>query len=524
MKKTETPKPNSIQYLKVYKRNNRLRTLITVLFWLFVISTTIGLVLFSEGYSVSLDEQKITQNGALHIDSSPDGAVVYLNGKKRGQTPLSLPSVKPGDHKLEIIKTGFTSWSGDIYIQKKRAVEITATLFKSTKDIEKLTVKNIRDAHFSDRSNNMVFTVDNENETTSLYYRPFNYFIWDLNKQDTLVSTINSDSFDISVSPEGRFTLITSEVSLLSDPPVQDEMPTHYYLVRNSRNSELSEINLSFLDQIKKVAWPKGSETKLLIETENQILSYDVQTEQTILLLSFAKETTPVYTTTNLGNFIYINPTSKLPFSSSLEGKNKRALIDKNTKVNFIITAPTSIIPTDDESFYIVQDSDKFIYIQNSSILNGAQVAKTIMSELPSTIELGAISPDEKWIYYREEDKDLAVYRLDAINKSTAEEAGRSSTLLEAKLIEADQIFKWHPNSKDLITLPIRKNSTAAIKSINVVNKNIHTLYKGTLTETNFGVSTDGDRIIFILTEAGERHLYELDLLDNEVIKLGLVR
>ena len=44
--------------------------------------------------------------GSLLILSSPQGAEVYLDGQYKGKTPLSLSSVFPGEHRIELAKEG----------------------------------------------------------------------------------------------------------------------------------------------------------------------------------------------------------------------------------------------------------------------------------------------------------------------------------------------------------------------------------------------------------------------------------
>jgi hypothetical protein len=44
---------------------------------------------------------------ALSVASDPAGAAVYVNGELRGETPITLDQVAPGDHRVRLVKPGF---------------------------------------------------------------------------------------------------------------------------------------------------------------------------------------------------------------------------------------------------------------------------------------------------------------------------------------------------------------------------------------------------------------------------------
>ncbi|HUG89811.1 MAG TPA: PEGA domain-containing protein, partial [Planctomycetaceae bacterium] len=44
---------------------------------------------------------------ALSVSTDPDGAAVYLDGKLAGHTPLTMPAVPVGDHRVRVVKDGY---------------------------------------------------------------------------------------------------------------------------------------------------------------------------------------------------------------------------------------------------------------------------------------------------------------------------------------------------------------------------------------------------------------------------------
>jgi hypothetical protein len=57
-------------------------------------------------------------NGTLSIASDPPGATVYVDGRFVGETPIDVPNLQPGDHRVRLVKDG--------YLENGRIVSITA--------------------------------------------------------------------------------------------------------------------------------------------------------------------------------------------------------------------------------------------------------------------------------------------------------------------------------------------------------------------------------------------------------------
>lgn len=65
-----------------------------------------------------------SNRGGLFVSSVPSSAEVFLNGESVGQTPLRMP-VSEGQHKLEIVKNGYTRYVRDIDIVRKKDTRVT---------------------------------------------------------------------------------------------------------------------------------------------------------------------------------------------------------------------------------------------------------------------------------------------------------------------------------------------------------------------------------------------------------------
>jgi len=47
------------------------------------------------------------ESGSLAVDSNPPGAVVYVDGRFAGQTPLTLATIAPGEHRVQLARAGY---------------------------------------------------------------------------------------------------------------------------------------------------------------------------------------------------------------------------------------------------------------------------------------------------------------------------------------------------------------------------------------------------------------------------------
>ena len=64
----------------------------------------------------------------LAIESKPSGAVVFLDGRQVGTTPLTFPLVRVGAHSVRITLEGYRPWSSSVEVSATEPNRITASL------------------------------------------------------------------------------------------------------------------------------------------------------------------------------------------------------------------------------------------------------------------------------------------------------------------------------------------------------------------------------------------------------------
>lgn len=67
-------------------------------------------------------------DGALSVDTSPQGAAIYLNGDFRGTSPFSLDQVKPGSYTVEAVLKGYDTYTTMVRISPGSKTEIYCSL------------------------------------------------------------------------------------------------------------------------------------------------------------------------------------------------------------------------------------------------------------------------------------------------------------------------------------------------------------------------------------------------------------
>ena len=70
--------------------------------------------------------------GALVIESRPSGATVFVDGRRMGTTPMSLPDSSPGTHRIRLEMEGFSPWVTTADVQAGARTRVAASLERGT--------------------------------------------------------------------------------------------------------------------------------------------------------------------------------------------------------------------------------------------------------------------------------------------------------------------------------------------------------------------------------------------------------
>ena len=73
-------------------------------------------------------------SGALLVESRPTGATVFVDGRRIGATPLSLPDVAPGTRRIRLELAGFSPWVTTADVQAGERTRVAASLERGTQE------------------------------------------------------------------------------------------------------------------------------------------------------------------------------------------------------------------------------------------------------------------------------------------------------------------------------------------------------------------------------------------------------
>jgi serine/threonine-protein kinase len=73
-------------------------------------------------------EPAARQTAAMVVESRPPGATVFIDGKRVGTTPMSLPSMAVGSHVVRLEMSGYKSWSNSVRVVAGEKNRVAASL------------------------------------------------------------------------------------------------------------------------------------------------------------------------------------------------------------------------------------------------------------------------------------------------------------------------------------------------------------------------------------------------------------
>jgi len=119
-----------------------------VLFYLSVISFFILVpivLLYSFGYKLDINRLRIIKTGLIYINSTPEGAKVYLNGRRINKTtPASIRELMPGAYKLSLEREKYYSWYRVVLVESGKSTTLdNIVLFPIKPHLDKINISDI---------------------------------------------------------------------------------------------------------------------------------------------------------------------------------------------------------------------------------------------------------------------------------------------------------------------------------------------------------------------------------------------
>lgn len=96
-------------------------------------------------YEIEKTLDPIVVQGTLDILSDPAGALVYINNKQNGTTPIRGQLLKPGRYTVTLVKSNFDRWEQRIDVKANERNEVNANLKAVSRDV-RITLEAIPEA------------------------------------------------------------------------------------------------------------------------------------------------------------------------------------------------------------------------------------------------------------------------------------------------------------------------------------------------------------------------------------------
>lgn len=86
-------------------------------------------------YSITATLAQLAPKSAwVFTASNPPGALIYLDGTLKGNTPLSIPDLQPGKHTVKFSLYGYRAWEDTLTLQPGQLLNVHANLVKESNE------------------------------------------------------------------------------------------------------------------------------------------------------------------------------------------------------------------------------------------------------------------------------------------------------------------------------------------------------------------------------------------------------
>jgi len=284
---------------------NTLYSLFPLFLPFLIILASLGLFYYAQGYRFNFQTQQVSSTGILSIDTIPSRSDLFIEEEYYGKTPKST-TLSEGEYNLRIEKDDYHPWQKSVSIMEGKSTSIYPWLIATTIESKDSfsSSKTIDQDHIYQNETAIFFTLYEDIGNTRSYEiwkLSTNSSAWDFTDNPNKILSFDIDldlknSFDILPSPNSSIVLFSLTIDSVKDKYIMDTDTT------NNLNN-LTPITLNgFSDYL--ITWNKSNKS-LILESNIDILSYDLDTE--IKYLITKKEADTLYTfTTDRTGLIYL--------------------------------------------------------------------------------------------------------------------------------------------------------------------------------------------------------------------------
>jgi hypothetical protein len=434
---------------------------ISILSTLFILSGSLIIYYFSKGYRLNISGREIKKTGVLTVQTEPSAADLYINDNSVGRTPRSR-TLDVGIHTISIWKDGYREWRKEVEVLEEKSTPIYPFLI--LENIKKTTVwqaTGIIEKYWSNETKDtFVFLQKDSEESFSVWTYRINTSLWNLTPNPIEVLQINTDQIELTISPSGQVAI--AQINL--------ESGNNIYLVELLKNNNLSLLNPLDISDFSnyQITWAKDNRY-LLLESNEDIISYDTSRGIRYLLLKKSIGNEYIWSTDEEGFFYIIEPLHTEEDQtyiyglkqSKLDGTNAKYTIEKaffqkeekyiqHYRENGMDYPEFSNSPESTQSIgrildFEVNQTSKGVYIKTETSSYWYDIQKNKYQMIsPFSTDIVGFSPDSKKILFLNGDS-IFVFTLDKEEADHTEKIG--SKKVEGLVKDNVSNLQWLSNS-----------------------------------------------------------------------------
>ncbi len=421
-----------------------------------VILISVVIFSFATGYRIDFQKFSFFQTGAIHINSSPTGANVYINNQFKGTTPISILSLIPNEYNVTVSFQGYYSYNTHILVSPDSAKSIDPILTEKQFTFSYLDQTYKKTNVYFGKDQFLFTTIDPVNSSvTDIYSHTYkNILNINFGENTSLIYTSNLPVKNLTYSPN------ESRILLLSDSYNNSS-------ILNSDGTNFIQLStVPNINDFNNIMW--GNDDNTLIMYNN--------TEAVSVNLYNLKETILYQTSTqNNANEAILNvyPENYKTLIETKNNSNKYCLYDINNdgtdfSSDFCLNQLIQI--SSDKSYYSIYNG------KSSNIYNSSGLYATVGGYNCIYVSQGGnyvICTDNSNNYYMYTPENNRIMFL-------------------TKSSEKFNNVYFSPYDQSII---FEENSTIYMSDINM--SNIHPITSSNVSVTNYILSPNNDGIIY---------------------------
>jgi len=253
---------------------------------LFIVSTTILIIVVMKGYSIDINKKEIIKTGVLNVETYPRGASILINNEYHGKSNKAIPNLKIGNYAVSLSKDNYFDYIKTVNIEHGLASPVIIPLIKRSD--RKLVIKDLSDT-IVEKSKDSFFLLQKRQKNNQ----------YELKKITTSKIFLDDPEVDIkepmflNISEETEITGMNINKQgtsiLINIKNTSGNTSVALITYKEGSTKDLDKLSIKSLNHYVNnpnniIHWTPNPEY-LLVETKTQIISYNITTGTRIILL-----------------------------------------------------------------------------------------------------------------------------------------------------------------------------------------------------------------------------------------------